>query len=71
MCGLSAFSGDLYSLLRTLGGAVWVRRVHPGVNKWSNRTEELSSLFPRISATLASTLSILCVGLSCNLNPLV
>ena len=31
----------------TLGGTVWERRVPPDVNKWSNRTEELSSLFPQ------------------------
>ena len=30
----------------TLGGTVWERRVPPDVNKWSNRTEELSYLFP-------------------------
>ena len=37
----------------TLGGTVWERRVPADVNKWSNRTEELSSLFPppHISAT--------------------
>ena len=29
-----------------LGGTVWERRVPPDVNKWSNRTEKLSSLFP-------------------------
>ena len=36
----------------TLGGTVWERSVPPDdVNKWSNRTEELSSLSPCISAT--------------------
>ena len=30
----------------TLGGTVWDRRVPPDVNKWSNHTEELSSLSP-------------------------
>ena len=30
----------------TLGGTVWRRHVPPDVNIWSNRTEELSSLFP-------------------------
>ena len=36
----------------TLGETVWERCVPSDVNKWSNRTEELSSLFPRISATI-------------------
>ena len=27
---------------------MWARRVPPGVNKLSNRTEELSSLFPPV-----------------------
>ena len=49
---------------------VWVRRV-PRVNKWSNRTEELSSLSlpPPISATivmvwLGSTYSIVVIGIN-------
>ena len=54
MCGLSTFSGGTV-FPPMLGGTVWARRVPPGVNKWSNRTEELSSLSPpRISATLVS-----------------
>ena len=46
MCGLNIKCiprGDVFP--PTVGGTVWERCVPPDVNKWSNRTEELSSLF--------------------------